>query len=560
MADKKIVIGLEVNSSAAQKNLEDLRDAAVKFGTDGAKHAEPLARSLENAEKLFGQLEKKISETGSITERDIGKAVRQVETFKTNLEKAFGSVANAPKAAQDALAGFEAKLTSASTAAGKLNNAVRDNEANVKAAAGQWTGLGGAMESMGGKTGKTVGIIALVVAALKEGWDIGKKIAEFFGTDFTQFDETIKTFGSRTLVVIKGIGSSVSNLYTLVADGAKNIFAGEFSKALGVVENFATVSEKTMKDIGHALTDGNIQWNRYAATIGVATDQSREEAAQTKKLADAKADLHKQIGIVTKAVENESAAIQKQTEASVNAGAVIAHRTADMDHFAREVKRTTDELNEQSKAVDAEAQAHGDNDPMTLQAIDRQKSLEQALKRSNEQYDAAHDDVEKYKKKQAEANAAIEEAKKKLTELTAELKKQQTELNSLTLDTIASATSKLAASAAAAAPATAALTGHLEKTAAQGPAAAAALEAAATATHNVATATAAVAVAISGADSVAQTNALATAMNGLATAMDRVKNSTEGAAAALLKFGEAAEKAAGSEGGGESGGGGGGGT
>lgn len=452
MASKKIVASFNIETDEGKKNLEALERALIEMGDAGAKAAPKITRSVQNIEEAFRGFDRKLNETGNVTQRDVDKIVRQIEVMRTNVEKDFGSMAKAPKQVQDALSGYESKLKDVSTSTGKLTDAVKDNTANVQVAAGQWPGLGNALESVGGKTGQVVAGFGLVTAAFGQGWEIGQRLNKLFGTDMSLWEEVVSRFGSKLGAIIRGLSDSV----VAVANLAAALITGSWSdikRATVELKDTVVASGKTMGDV---VTKYGSDWDKIHPPIKKATEEVEKHKAAVDNTAAGYAALGDAMGKTVEAIQKQSAELKKNQAAMLDAEHVVINRKKDQEDYARGVEAASQSLKDQTSEVAALTQAHGANDPMTLQAISRQTQLAQELETAKTQYDTAKTDVDDYTKKQNDASKAVDAASTAIIKLTTDLGSQQLQLIGLVplADQYASAVEKTATKGAAAATAT----------------------------------------------------------------------------------------------------------
>lgn len=258
---KKIVASFNIETEEGKRNLEALEKAILKMGDAGVKAAPRVTQSVQSIDAEFRKLDKKINETGNVTQRDIDKIARLLAGLAEDTTDSFGSAAKAPKALQDAIGGYEQRLASATERTGKLNDAVKDNAAQAQVAAGNWPGLGNAIESVGGKTGKVVAGFGLVTAAFNQGWEIGQKLNKFFGTDMSLWEEFIGKFGAYAGAVIRGLSDVLVSFYQLQVD-LLSLNIGEAKKSFASLkENVTSFYDKVVEGGERSLESAKKQNN-----------------------------------------------------------------------------------------------------------------------------------------------------------------------------------------------------------------------------------------------------------------------------------------------------------
>jgi archaellum component FlaC len=412
VADKKLVIGVDVEIGNAKVNLEQLRDAAVKFGDDGARHADGLTRSLQATENAINGYERKLTETGNVGERDIVKIVRAIEVMRTQGVAAFGSLANAPKEFQQALTNAEAKLHEASATVGKLNNAVRDNTANVQANANQWAGLGNAIEGAGGKTGAIVGKLGLVTAAFSEGWSIGMKMNHLFGTDMALWEEVVARFGSKLGAVVRAASDMIVSDVNLV----RALFTGnldEIKKAVLEHRDNMVSAGKVMYDVvtryGKAWDDVHPSIKETEARMKAAAEAAEQLAEKKKKLAD---EIHN----VTKNLEAENKELAKQNAIAEDAKLKAFELGGDVGYLTRQLDSARAAVDAQAREVEKLSAQFGEQSQITIAARQKLEELERQVGSSGKRYEDASHQLDQYKQTQQDAERSSVELQKKIAE------------------------------------------------------------------------------------------------------------------------------------------------
>jgi hypothetical protein len=246
MSDKKLVIGIEVDTGQSTQQLEAVRTAAVNFGKDGATNADLLTRAFENIEATDARVTQKLLDGNIRVTGEGKKMIVQFEQMKTAVEAAFGSVAQAPAAIQQAYARAQQQFDQTTTSVRNTNLALKQHSAEIGAAGAQWHGFAQTLlEQIDPALAKVaLGGIA-VTAAFKEGWTIGHGWAAAMGTDFQSQNEVMDSLA-------KTAGRVVSSL----SDVAVNVFSGnikEATKSLIAADGAFSMTETQLKGYKIAL-------------------------------------------------------------------------------------------------------------------------------------------------------------------------------------------------------------------------------------------------------------------------------------------------------------------
>jgi hypothetical protein len=259
----------------------------------------------------------------------MAQSFAQLEGLITRM---FGSIERAPAEIQAAFSQAQQQLHAVNTEVGRANDALKDNQANVQAAAGHWSGLGNAIEGMGGKAGAFVGKWGLVTAALGEGWAMGQKLNTLFGTDMSEWEEVVTRFGAKCGAIIKAASDMIVADVKLIAA----LFTGnvdEIKKAWKDFQTDFTAAGKTMSD---TVTKWGTDWDRLHPSIKQteerlkeATKATEEHAAAAKKDAEENAQLAQELEKATFWAGENTSGLQKSTQATgAHTAATQAHAAA----------------------------------------------------------------------------------------------------------------------------------------------------------------------------------------------------------------------------------------
>jgi hypothetical protein len=463
-------------ADASKREIEKVRAAVEALGDKGKKSAQGIVDGMQGVDRAFATFDRKILETGNVTDRDMRKMVAAVESLRTNTIRAFGSMAAAPKELQDAVEKAEHKMQEASTTVGRLNNAVRDQAAHTQAASGQWSGLGNSIEAAAGKQGKYVAGAGLVTAAWAEGWAIGMKLNKLFGTDMTLWEEETARFGAKAGIIVKDIADIIIAEATAVWE----VLHGNFSEAKRSFAEAGQDIQKLGKDASDVINKWGADWDRLHPKIKenkeavkdltAAVDASKtaidahtvavsEAEEKATKLAEVQSRLKQKYDDVSAAIGREKQALEAAQMAEIDAEHGVINRTSDMGSFSRELDRATQELDRQKQKVAALAAEFGESNPITRSAIEKQTELERSLALSQQRFDGAKHDTDLYSAAQRQAQTAVQQHKEKVSDLSTEQGRLQTELAGATTaaNNAADAATRVANSVTAAVTATSGL-------------------------------------------------------------------------------------------------------
>lgn len=453
-----------LGADESRVDVDKVRKAVEEFGAEGVKIAGPVTNSLNNIQKGWDRIADKIADGKVVSQSNISIMVQQYAFLESAINQAFGSASKAPLELQEALQKAGTQVRAASTQMGQMNDALAGNRANTQAAAGNWAGLGNAIEGAGGKIGAAAGKFGLFSAALREGWQIGQGLNKTFGTDMSEWEKTVERFGMKAKLVLQAISDNIINSAQVV--GA--VLTGDIGNINAALKTAAEDGKASFKTMSDAVTLYGAEWDKLHPSIKRAEEAKKAAAAAAKEAADASEQLAKQQAALREKIDETTDALAKNIAAekemkglALDAEHGAINRAGDLAVYARQVESTTAQIAAQSAEVAKLAAQHGASDPATNAARERLVGLESSLKHANERYREAEVEVKKYQDQQksaenqlARTREAIEKDTAKRAEQTAELTKSATASGHVATATqaVATATTNVATAASAAAP------------------------------------------------------------------------------------------------------------
>jgi hypothetical protein len=182
--NKQANIAFKIDGAdAARQDVEKIRTAIEGLGTDGAKIAQPIVDAFNNIQTADDRLTRKISDGRVVTQRDGAVMLQQFELLKDAINSAFGSIANAPQAVQQAYATAEQQFARTTDKIQKATDAVQDQKGVLQEGGVRWTSFSDGLNQVIGKFGGVQVALAGVFAALTEGWQLGTQAAQAMGAD-----------------------------------------------------------------------------------------------------------------------------------------------------------------------------------------------------------------------------------------------------------------------------------------------------------------------------------------------------------------------------------------
>jgi chromosome segregation ATPase len=412
----------------SKAEIDKIRQAAEALGEKGKKGAQGVVDGLTALEREANNVERKLNTTGVAGERDLRKLVGAVEVLKSAAISAFGSLANAPVELQHAVQKGEAEIKKASEAVGKLNNAVRDNKAHVEAAANQWTGLQGALEGLGGKAGAFVGKWGLVTAAFEQGWSIGMKLNKLFGTDMSLWEEQVDHFGQKVGLIVRDIadiGVAYLNAFTAT-------LRGNFAEAKRSLTEAGADIFKLGRDTKTVLTEYGADWERAGAKLGVHNKTSEEAAKAAEKLREKQTELRAALATVTLELQKQNQELAKQKTSLMDAEHGLSDSSASMGRYKAEVERSSTAIDDQKAKIEDLSSKFGESSLVVKGAKEDLQRLEASLRTSQQRYETARAEVDRYEQQQRSAQESIREHEGAITELNKKRAEEEKALKKVT--------------------------------------------------------------------------------------------------------------------------------
>ena len=450
MADKNIraVVGLKLDGADPMKqDLEKIQTAAENFGETGKAAASKLTSSFANVENGLEKIERKLDQGRAVTVRDVQVMQQQYNRLERSIEDAFGSLEKAPVEIQQAFQKATVQLDKATREVRELKDAVDDSKGTLNEAGQVYTGLGDAVQTAAGKHGALVGKIFLVTAALKEGWEMGKRFVSFTGGDdgLKLMEDAFNNLGQRIGLVIRALSDSfVATLDLVMAvvrgdwDEVKQIWndmAQSGADAQSKIKIAFTGTLQEVQKLNGTLRDGNAAAKENAEGAKAAEEQAR-------KLADAKKDLAEKLAKVNEELGKENAAITAQADELESVNEQINESANQLPYLETVLRNATAEYDAQGVKIQALIEQYGENSQIVKSAIEEQEQLGISVENAKRQYEGTRDAVSNLETSQKNLQQSIDKhiekvdaLKEKEKEATEEFQKAVGVTNELTTAT-----------------------------------------------------------------------------------------------------------------------------
>lgn len=428
MADKKLLVNLQVQTGNSVQNLEAVRDAAVRMGGDSAKSGEAFARALENIQREQDRVNRKITDGKLVTERDGKQIIQQFELLKQAMEAVGREAGEIPAEFQAAFATAQKQVSATTSRVADLSDSVADQSSQLKEGGAQWRGFGQELNAVLGPMGKFQAGAIAGFAALQQGWQMGTQAAKALGTDFAameaamaSFTEKAKTVNAALLSWASGVGSFAEAKASISLTKAEfeGLTSAQMAGIRGIDDYKNHTAELTAITEAHtvilkegaegqrlasqAKRDANGDLENYIVALNMATDAAKVHAELTKQgaegdqlwneirekgkgnlvnLAQAIRDYGNEIAEVTRKTQAQITAEQALQAALNNSDILTVKRLEQEKQQAELINRQTqseNSLTEQIRAKVAEIQAsisaQQENLPLTKLQIQQLQEL-----------------------------------------------------------------------------------------------------------------------------------------------------------------------------------------
>jgi hypothetical protein len=397
MADKKVIIGLQVNSGNSVQNIEAVRDAAKSMGDVGATAGNRFAQALENIQREQDRVNKKVTEGRLVTEKDGKAIIQQFDILREVMEEIERTTGALPAEFQAAFQTAAKQVSETTTRVANLSDGVADQAGLLKEGQAQWRGFGNELNAVLGPMGKFQAGAIAGFAALQQGWQIGTEIAKALGTDFQAMNETMDAFKEKAKVVnssilswLSGAGSFADLRASLTL--TKTEFEGYNSALIAGVKDLGNYKEKTaeLNEIAaaHAIilaegiegqrlanqakVDGNGVLDNYIVALNVASDAAKVHHELAKQGAEG---------------DRLWAEIREKGKGSV------VDLAAAIKSYGDEIAELTGKTKAQIAAEKALQDALNDTDALTLKRLEHDKQQAELINRQTQEENKLTDQI-----------------------------------------------------------------------------------------------------------------------------------------------------------------------
>jgi chromosome segregation ATPase len=415
-------------SDESKQQIDKLRTSLEGYSDEGKKVAQSVTDSLENIGRGYDKLTQKESEGRTVTQRDVAGMVQDYARLKLAIEQTFGSLSAAPAELQRAYAAAGQTVEQATEKVRVATTAVKNHASEVSEAGAQWTGFAGTIKDAFPALSSFIAKAGEIAGAFGAGLAIGKQFNAFLKTDMSEWDSLIEQVSTRANALIRATADELVAIGVVMKD-VITFNIQDIGRDTEILKQTTAQGFKTMKE---AVTDTGTEWDKYAKTIGVATESGKLAAETAAKLAEEKRKLADELNKVVLSLKQENIELQKQKLLKEDAELALVDETSNLGYYKRNLDSATQSLADQNAKVSELTAKYGESDPLVTQARDKQNQLEQALKSAQQRYDETKEEVSKYEAQQKSAEAAIKSHTEKIAEQSKEQKTIQGEIAKVT--------------------------------------------------------------------------------------------------------------------------------
>jgi chromosome segregation ATPase len=418
-------------SDESKQQIDKLRTSLEAFGDEGKKVAQPVTDALTNIGREFDKLAQKESEGKNITQRELGIMVQQYKALQTAIVQAFGSLEAAPADLQKAYAAAGQKVDEATEKVRSATAAVKNHASEVSEAGARWGGFKEAIKDAFPQLSSFIAKAGEIGGAFGAGLAIGQQFNAFLKTDMSEWNSLMEQTSTRANAIIRAIADELVAIGVVMKD-VITFNIQDIGRDTEILKQTTAQGFKTMKE---AVSDTGTEWDKYAKTIGVATESGKAAAETAAKLAEEKRKLSEELKKVVLSLQQENIELQKQKLLKEDSEIALVNETSNLGYYKRNLDETSASLAEQNRKVEELTAKYGANDPVVTAARDKQQQLEAAVRASQQRYDETKEEVSKYESQLKSADAAIKSQTEKIAEQSKEQKNIQGNIDKVTVST-----------------------------------------------------------------------------------------------------------------------------
>jgi hypothetical protein len=418
-------------SDESKQQIDKLRTSLEGYSDAGKQVAQSVTDSLTNIGREFDKLTQRETEGKNITTRELSVMVQQFNLLKQAIVNSFGSLDAAPAELQRAYAAAGQQVDLATEKVRNASAAMKNHASEVSEAGARWGGFKEAIKDAFPQLSSFIAKAGEIGGAFGAGLAIGQQFNAFLKTDMSEWNSLMEQVSTRANAIIRAIADELVAIGVVMKD-VVTFNIQEIGRDTDILKQTTAQGFKTMKE---AVSDTGTEWDKYAKTIGVATESGKAAAETAAKLAEEKRKLSEELKKVVLSLQQENIELQKQKLLKEDAELALVNETSNLGYYKRNVDETSSALADQNRKLQELTQKYGENDPVVTAARDKQQQLESALRAAQQRYDETKEEVSKYEAQQKSAEAAIKSHTEKIAEQSKEQKNIQGNIDKVTVST-----------------------------------------------------------------------------------------------------------------------------
>jgi hypothetical protein len=279
----------------------------------------------------------------------------QQQGLRLEIEKTYGSIANAPPEVQQAYTKLGQQVDAARLKTRELRFELQEQNRELSIGGYRFSTMTQAIQDMLGPMGSVVTTAASVIAAFESGWAIGTKIGDMFGTD----REAMKGFGAD----VKEWGAEFQNQMDIALGSAINLRDAFLSMDSSRIAQSQRDLNQSLEDMIRALISSKPVMDGYRAAEDVGIQV-------TEQWTGANEDLTRAGELQAKAFSLGSLGIKLWVAAAKEAKSQGAEGAQLFSLWLSNLERLNPRLDELAKRIDAETKVIVEEERERKKAID----------------------------------------------------------------------------------------------------------------------------------------------------------------------------------------------
>jgi chromosome segregation ATPase len=334
-------------SDESKQQIDKLRTSLEGYSDAGKQVAQSVTDSLTNIGREFDKLTQRETEGKNITTRELSVMVQQFNLLKQAIVNSFGSLDAAPAELQRAYAAAGQQVDLATEKVRNASAAMKNHASEVSEAGARWGGFKEAIKDAFPQLSSFIAKAGEIGGAFGAGLAIGQQFNAFLKTDMSEWNSLMEQVSTRANAIIRAIADELVAIGVVMKD-VVTFNIQEIGRDTDILKQTTAQGFKTMKE---AVSDTGTEWDKYAKTIGVATESGKAAAETAAKLAEEKRKLSEELKKVVLSLQQENIELQKQKLLKEDAELALVNETSNLGYYKRNVDETSSALADQNRKL-----------------------------------------------------------------------------------------------------------------------------------------------------------------------------------------------------------------